>query len=254
MLLEESLCQQYSLVEAILVPATPDEAARQSALATATAAYLERSLEDRMIVGLGTSRTLHEMATIFSPSRKLPGCVFVEMLGGIAAEDPRFDTYNVSWELAQRCGASARHFFAPAILSSPEVKEVMLKDTGIGKTMELAAQADVSLLAIGDIGASCPILFRMAGFEQSDVRALQGDGAVGEIIGRVYDIHGNMVSTPIDDRILGLSLDQIRALPFVVGVGGGENRHAAIGGALRQRFVKVLVTDQATGEALTATV
>jgi DNA-binding transcriptional regulator LsrR (DeoR family) len=254
MLLEESLCQQYSLAEAILVPSTPDHAARQSALARATAAYLKRSLEDRMIVGLGTSRTLHEMANIFSPSRKLPGCVFVEMLGGIAAEDPRFDTYNVSWELAHRCGASARHFFAPAILSSHEVKEVMLKDPGIAKTIELAAQADMSLLAIGDIGASCPILFRMAGFDQSDVRALQSDGAVGEIIGRVYDIQGNKVSTPIDDRILGLSLDQIRALPFVVGVGGGESRHAAIRGALRQRFIKVLVTDQATGEALIATV
>ena len=250
MLLEESLCQRYSLVEALLVPSTSDDVARQSALAGATAAYLGRSLEDRMIVALGTSRTLHEMANIFSPSRKLPGCVFVEMLGGIAADDPRFDTYNVSWELAERCGASARHLFTPAILNSPEAKHVMLNDPGIAKTLELAINSDIGLLAIGDIGASCPILFQMAGFEESDVRALQANGAVGEILGRVYDVFGKPVSTPIDDRILGLSMDQIRVLPFVVAVGGGESRQAAILGALRQRFVKVLVTDYATGEAL----
>ena len=250
MLVEESLCQRYSLVEAILVESTPDPTARQTALARATAAYLERSLEDRMLVSVGTSRTLHEMANIFSPSRKLPGCVFVEMLGGIAAEDPRFDTYNVSWELAQRCGASARHLFTPAILSSREARDVILSDPGIAKTMELAANSDMSLLAIGDIGASCPILFQMAGFDESDVRVLQANGAVGEILGRVYDIHGNAVSTPIDDRILGLSLDQIRALPFVVAVGGGKSREAAILGALRQGFIKVLITDYETGEAL----
>ncbi len=99
MLLEEGLCQRYSLEEAILVPSTVDSPARQTALAKATAAYLERSLEDGTVVGLGTSRTLHEMTDIYSPSRKLPNCVFVEMLGGITDEDPRFDIYNVSWKL-----------------------------------------------------------------------------------------------------------------------------------------------------------
>jgi DNA-binding transcriptional regulator LsrR (DeoR family) len=251
MRLEEALCQKYSLVETILVDSSPDDAARQTALATATAAYLERSLEDGKLVGVDTiSRTLHEMATLISPPRKCPGCVFVEMLGGMVAEDPRFDTYNVSWELARRYGALARHLFAPAILGSVEVRDAMLNDLGIAKTMEMAANSDVSLLAIGDVGSCYPMLVRIACSEESDVTALQCDGAVGEILGRVYDVAGNTIRTPIDDRILGLNLDQVRALRFVVAVGGGKIREAAILGALRQRFIKVLVTDQETGEAL----
>jgi len=249
MLFEEGLCQQYSLEEAILVTCTAESSARQTALAKATAAYLERSLEDNTVVSLGTSRTLHEMAGIYSPSRKLPNCVFVEMLGGIADEDPRFDIYNVSWKLAEACGGSARHLFTPAVLGSPEAKEVMLNDTRIAETLELAAGSGMSLLAIGDTGKTCPV-FKMAHLGEADIRDLQSRGAVGEIIGRAYDADGNSIATPIDDRILSLTMEQIRALPFVVAVGGGKEREAAILGALRQKFIKVLITDYDTGQAL----
>jgi DNA-binding transcriptional regulator LsrR (DeoR family) len=125
----------------------------------------------------------------------------------------------------------------------------MLNDAHIARTLELAAHSDISLLAIGDIGVRCP-MFQMAALQEPDIRELQSRGAVGEIIGRAYDVHGNAVPTFIDDRILGLTLEQIRALPFVVAVAGGKDRELAILGALRQRIIKVLITDCATGQAL----
>ncbi len=251
MQIEESLRERFSLEEAIVVPAIAEAPARQTALAEATADYLERTLEDGMVVGLGTSRTLHEMTGIFSPSRKLPNCVFVEMVGGIAAEDPRFDIYNVSWKLAEACGGAARHLFTPAVLDSPQAKQIMLNDPRISETLQLAARSDLSLLAIGDTGANCPI-FRMAHLGQADIDELGDQAAVGEIIGRAYDLSGNPVTTKIDDRILGLDLEQIRHLQFVVAVAGGVERTAAVLGALRQGFVKVLITDLEIARGLMA--
>jgi len=249
MILEEDLCKRYALEEAILVPCEPTPTARQSALARATAAYLERALEDGMVVALGTSRTLHEMASIFSPSRKMPGCVFVEMSGGVAAEDPRFDTYNVSWQLARACGGTARHLFTPAVLSSARVKQAISSDPRVAETLQLAANSDMSLLAIGDTIAGCP-MFEMARMSQAEIDQLRARGAVGEIIGRAYDINGNAVSTSIDDRYLGLTLEQIRKLRFVVAVAGTVTQPAAILGALRQGFIKVMIMDYQTGRAL----
>lgn len=249
MLLEKELCGRYELDEVILVRSVPSETALRSALARATAAYLARALRDGMVVGLGVSRTLHEMTTVFAPPSEMPNCVFVEMVGGIAAEDPRFDTYNVSWTLAEKCGGNAHHLFTPAVVDKPAVKQALQNDGRIADTLQLAAQCDMGIVAIGAAGPSCPLV-QMGNCEAQVIADLRARGAIGEIIGRFYDIEGKALGYELDDRLIGLDLTQIRALPFVVAVSGGEERVGAILGALRQRFIKVLITDFDTGAAL----
>ncbi len=249
MSLEERLRAQYALQDVILVPSFPEDTSLLSALAQAAAAYLGRSLEDGMVVGLGASRTLHEMATVFSPAHKMPGCVFVEMIGGIAVDDSRLDTYNVSLKLAETCGGTAKHLFTPAVVNTPYVKAVLLNDKRVADTLDLAARSDLSVLAIGDPGPDCPLL-QMANWDARTTADLQAQQAVGEIIGRFYDIEGKSINSELDDRLIGLDLERIRALRFVVAVAGGADQVNAILGALRQGFVKVLVTDFNTGYAL----
>jgi len=249
MLLEDKLREHYTLEEVVLVPPSFEETALRSAVAKATAAYLERSLEDGMVVGLGTSRTLHEMADLFAPSRKMPNCVFVQMVGGIAAEDPRFDAYNVSWRLAETCGGTAKHLFTPAVVDTPDAREVLMSDGYIAETLKFAARCDMGIIAIGSSGPNCPML-HMANCSPQTVADLQARGAVGEIIGRFYDIEGRAIGYELDDRLVGLDLERIRSLPFVIAVAGEVGRGQAILGALRQGFIKVLITDFDTGKEL----
>jgi DNA-binding transcriptional regulator LsrR (DeoR family) len=249
MLLEKHLCERYGLDEAILVRCVPSETALRFTLAQATAAYLARSLQDGMVVGSGTSRTLHEMANVFAPPSAMPNCVWVEMIGGIAAEDPRFDTYNVSWKLAEKCGGTVRHLFTPAVVDTPAVKQALLSDGRVAETLQLAAQCDVAIVAIGAATPSCPLV-QMGNCDAHVIADLQAKGAVGEIIGRFYDIEGKPLQYELDDRLIGLDLEQIGALPFVIAVGGEKERVKAILGALRQGFIKVLVTDFDTGTVL----
>jgi DNA-binding transcriptional regulator LsrR (DeoR family) len=249
MLLEKCLGERYALEEVILVRSVPDETSLRSALAEATAAYLARSLRDGMVVGLGASRTLHEMADVFAPPSAMPNCVFVEMVGGIAAEDPRFDTYNVSWRLAEKSGGTARHLFTPAVVDLPTVKQALLNDGRVAGTLQLAAQCDMGIVAIGTAAASCPLV-QMGNCKALVIAELRDRGAIGEIIGRFYDIGGQALSYELDDRLIGLDLEQLGALPFVVAVAGRVERVGAILGALRQSFIKVLITDVDTGVAL----
>ena len=249
MRLEEKLLEQYVLEEVILVPPDSDDTALRTALAKATASYLERSLEDGMVVGLGASRTLHRMADLFAPSRKMPNCVFVQMIGGFASEDPRFDTYNVGWKLAEICGGIAKHLFTPAVVDTPDVRDILVKEGYIADTLQLATRCDMGLVAIGTTGPDSPIL-HMGNCGQETFSDLEARGAVGDIVGRFYDIEGNPISYELDGRLVGLDLERIKSLPFVVAVGGGEGRGPAVLGALRQGFIKVLITDLDTGTEL----
>ncbi len=249
MLLEERLCEEYGLEQAILVPFAAEETALRTLLAKAAAAYLERWLSDGLVVGVATSRTLHEMGDYFSPSRKLENCVFVEMVGGIAADDPRLDTFNVSWKLAEACGGSARHLLTPAVVGSSHAREVLLNDERIAKTLKLAAKSDVGLLAIGSAPKNVP-LYQMANLTEQDSKELESMGVVGEMMGYLYDVNGNPISHPIYDRVIALELQQVKDFPSVIVVGGGVDKELAVLGALRQRFIKVLVTDYKTGLTL----
>ena len=249
MLLEKHLCAVHGLQEAILVPSVPGEAELRSALARATAAHLARSLQNGKVIGLGTSRTLHEMASVFTPRSPMPNSVIVPMIGGIEVEDPRFDTYNVSWRLAEICGGTARHLFTPAVVDTLAVKQALMSDGRVAETLQLAAHCDVGIVAIGAAAPSCPLV-QMGNCDVRTIADLQARGAVGEIIGRFYDIEGKPMRYELDDRLIGLDLGQIGALRFVVAVAGGVERVAGILGALRQRFVKVLITDFDTGTAL----
>ena len=73
-------------------------------------------------------------------------------------------------------------------------------------------------------------------------------GAVGDICGRFFDIDGR----PADNEpgIIGISLDELRALDNVVGIAGGPEKVSAILGALRGGYLSVLLTDNVTAREI----
>jgi DNA-binding transcriptional regulator LsrR (DeoR family) len=72
---------------------------------------------------------------------------------------------------------------------------------------------------------------------------LRAAGAVGEIIGNYCDIQGRDVNSPVPNRLIGLSLEELQRIPAVVAVAAESGKAAAILGALRSGVVRVLVTE-----------
>ena len=75
-------------------------------------------------------------------------------------------------------------------------------------------------------------------------------GAVGDVLVRFYDRHGQPVRTPLDDRVIGMSLDQLKQVKRSVGIAGGQLKHDAIRSALLGGLINVLITDRFTAQAL----
>ena len=73
---------------------------------------------------------------------------------------------------------------------------------------------------------------------------------MGDILGHFFDLDGQPVACEVDQRIIALSLDQLRAMPTVVAVAGGSEKTEAVLGALRGSYANVLVTDAETAQAV----
>jgi DNA-binding transcriptional regulator LsrR (DeoR family) len=76
-------------------------------------------------------------------------------------------------------------------------------------------------------------------------------GAVGDICFRFFDADGAPVATRLDDRVVGIAPDRLRAVGRRVGVAGGTQKYSAIRAAVRGGWVNVLITDAETAHRLT---
>jgi len=85
---------------------------------------------------------------------------------------------------------------------------------------------------------------------QSELDDLLAHGAVGDIALRYFDVEGRCVESEINDRIIGITLEQLKRGPKVVAASGGPEKVPAIRAALRGGLIDVLVTDSVTAGRL----
>jgi DNA-binding transcriptional regulator LsrR (DeoR family) len=78
------------------------------------------------------------------------------------------------------------------------------------------------------------------------VGSLRERGAVGDLLGTVLDAAGRPIDHPINDRVIGIGLDDLRRIPNVILAAGGAHKAPIIRAALRIGVVGTLVTDEAT--------
>jgi DNA-binding transcriptional regulator LsrR (DeoR family) len=81
---------------------------------------------------------------------------------------------------------------------------------------------------------------------------LEASGAVGDVCARFYDRSGQAVSSVVNERVLAVTLDDLRAIPTVAGIAAGQEKALGILGALRGQIIDVLVCDQAAARSVLA--
>ena len=78
-------------------------------------------------------------------------------------------------------------------------------------------------------------------------------GVVGEINLRYYSHKGELVSSSLDERVVGLTLQEVKEIDSTVCVAGGNEKFPAILGAMVGKIAGVLITDHiAAGRLLGA--
>jgi len=89
-------------------------------------------------------------------------------------------------------------------------------------------------------------------FAWEELAGLMRLGAVGDINLRYFDATGKAIASDLDTRVIGLTLDEIKAIQHVVGISGGATKLRTVQGALRGHLIHVLITDHVTATRLLA--
>jgi DNA-binding transcriptional regulator LsrR (DeoR family) len=84
----------------------------------------------------------------------------------------------------------------------------------------------------------------------ADQSAFWSAQPVGDVAARYYDAQGQPVHGVVEDRILGISLDELLRIPNVVGVAQGRAKTPGVLGALRGHIIDSLVCDDTLARSL----
>ena len=247
--LSTELRDAFGLQDAVVVPrivaaGSPDQV--NARVAAAAAEYLGRFLRPGAVIGVGWGDTV--LRVLFALSRyALDGVTIASVAGGIDVY-----TREVTARNTNGVNEHLRAIPAPLLASSAAIAEALREDASVRSVLELASSAVATLTGIGSADVATASAVRAGLYTADEVVALRAAGGVGDMLGEWFDRTGAVVPAESSGRRIGITLDALRALPNVIGVAGGVEKTQAIAGAVRGRYLDVLVTDEGTAEALLA--
>lgn len=249
--IEEQLQKRYGLKEAIVVDSIEysDQILRD--IGSAAAYYLETTIRTGDVIGVSSwSSTLLAMVDALQPLNRPAQIRILQILGGLGSPTAEVHAGRLVGRLANLMRGEATLLPAPGVVGSPEAVPILLQDRYILEAMSLFDQVTVALVGIGTIEPSGLLASSGNIFSPEELNMLRKAGAVGDICLRFFDAVGNPVITPLNERVIGMDLPQLRHVKRAVGIAGGAAKLNAIRGALRGRLINVLITDRFTAQHL----
>ncbi len=240
--LEAALREKYSLQHVVVVPSDANESILKSRLGFALIALLDTMLTENTTLGVSWGSTL-QAATEHLKPRSIKSMTVVQLNGGVSKAE--LDTH--ASEIARRMGdnyhAIPYLLPLPAIVDSAELKQAIISDRHIAKTLKLAREADIAVFTIGAFG-SRSVLVKADYFEEQEVQALIKQGAVADICSRLIKADGSICSQELDNRTIGIELEELKTRPHSIAVAGGTEKAQAVRAGLAGGYFYNLITDE----------
>jgi DNA-binding transcriptional regulator LsrR (DeoR family) len=250
--LEELLERKFGLAQVIIARASNEsEESMRGAVGAAAGYFLGTTLRSKAVVGVGSwSASLMSMVEQTHPFWKLSECKVVQIQGGVGLPSIEEHANYLVSQLAYLVRGEAHLLLAPGLVASKGAADVLVQEPHVRETMALYDQITVALIGIGSLDVSPWLIGDGNTISIEELQRLEDKGAVGNICLRFYNVDGQQIEDSIHGRVLGLELQRLKEIPTVVGVACGKRKRQAILGALRGRWINVLLTDQFTAESL----
>jgi len=249
--LERTLQTAFGLRDAVVAPSSDPAADATVTVAAATGQYTSGMLRPGMRIGLGWGRTLYESLRFMSDA-PVPDLSVVSLLGGIT-KVRRFNPPEFAWRFATLFQAECYLMTAPAVVDSALTRQTLIDRCGLAEVFENAKTLDAVLLSVGDV-TSGGTAYRYGVLPEEMRRRFVAMGAVGDLLFHYFDRDGRLIEDPIQQRVMSVPVETLRAVPQRILASGGAHKVEALLGALRLVAPTTLITDEHCARALLARV
>lgn len=239
--------QRFQLEHAVVIELPVDtDAEAQSTLGAAAAGLVDELVGRDDILGVTSGRTLNVMA------RRLEGlpCHAVVQLAGVAGPIQE-SGLEVIRRLASFPGVQPWPIYASLVMSDAQTAGGMLRQPGISAAVEMFDEVTVAMCSIGSWAPPNSLMMMNPAIGDDDRARLLRRGVVAEVASTLVTDAGEVIHD-LDDRCIGVTEKQLRAIRSRVGIAGGPAKTRAIRAVLGSGLLTSLITDSFTAGRLLA--
>ncbi len=251
--LEKELEQAFKLKEVIVIELgkEKDKKIIKQFLGQACSKYLTRIIHPGNVVGFTWGSTLGFVGEEF---KRLSDCknisaTIVPISGGPGNVNNEIHVNTIVSKVAGALKAKPHYLYAPYATAKIETKNAILKDDNYKAILNFWEKLNIAVVGIGAL-VNSSVLVSTGYFTEKDIKELTQKNIIGETCGTFFDINGNVIESDIVDRVIALSIDKLRKVKFSIAVAESAVKVPAIYGALKGRFVNVLITTDETAKLL----
>lgn len=251
--LRERLC----LDRVVLVPSFFTDYAQVSSrvicknLAMGAAEKLPEILGDAEVVGVGWGRSVYTTSLNLKPQRAIPKRLFVPLIGYLGDSNPALQINTIVDRFGQ-CFHAARKY-----INFPSLQILQAYDpqsSPLCALYEKWEELDAAVVGIGAAPADDPSL--LGEFPTAYRKKVLASTARGDILAQFFTASGGLIH--IDDsasnvHLMALELEKLKQVPNVIAMAAGIEKCQAISIAAQMGYIKTLITDYNTAEAMIET-
>ncbi|MFD2705005.1 sugar-binding transcriptional regulator [Salibacterium lacus] len=247
--LEQKLEKQFGLDEAIVLSTsgfTPEMTKRF--LGKVGASYLSRQLDDNKKLGLSWGTTIASLVDEY-PYERRDNVQIVPLVGGMGRSHVNIHSNSLAFNLAKKMNASCSYLYAPAIVETEDLRDRLIQSKDVAHVLELGRDVDIAVVGMGDP-------FKNSTMEEigylypEDLHSLRKAGVVGDISSKFFDAVGQEVDHPLNHRVIGVGLQDLKKIPKVIGIVESLYKLESIEAALKGGYLDVLIIDDRTAQEL----
>lgn len=246
--IERKIEKKYDLKECIVVPAYDSTQDTLKEMASALSSVLDRILDNNDYLGVNWGLTLKGITDYLQPKRKIKINV-VPIVGGLGKIETGIHTNSIAKNFADIFGGTGYVINTPAILDTKEIKLALLEDSNTKEILELTKKLGVAIFSYSDIGQESSYS-KYGLIRNEELNYLKKLDIVGDVNLDFLNDRGEHVPNKINDRVIALSISEIKKIKNVIGIAYGERKVPVTLAVLKGNIVNILIIDKKIADSI----
>jgi len=247
--LEKEMIERFSLRDAIVVDVTDlDDMMAETLVAQAGAAFFESIVKSGDTIGVMAGKSIAALVREFKDPQK-KDLHYIPLVGGWGSEGLDWHANTNAQIAAKNTKGSYSVLHSPAVVTSAETKETLLREPEISSILKSYTELDAALVGIGEISKDATHVIS-TNMKEEELQALEKEGAIASLGTIFIDRIGQALPTAFSERMIGISGSDLKKVPVVIAAARGSLKVESIHAALAGGWTDVLVTDMDTAKAI----
>lgn len=211
--------------------------ASYDAVCSAAADYLNGIISNRAVLSISRGKTMFRMLQLLEPYQTYPGMLVLQLSGMMEHKEPFYEEMDLVRRVAEIYGCHCRCFALPYVVHSKELRDQLFQSALQADHLAMISQVDILFSSVSTLEPW------RHGLDLKDYQTLLATNVIGSFEDVFLDSQGNVVTTPLSERLIAPSEDQIRNIKNRICVASGGYKAHSLLAAFRSGLITTAFLD-----------